>query len=212
MRSAANATSARPTPPTPASCTASRSVRWVIPDWPRRRSSGYASAGSSGGARRSGVAGVRPRRRGGEVGAPRRVRFAAGRGQDLRDAGAALLRDRDPHVRARGRVGDALPGGAARAEGRHHKDKGGESSCYDACAAAWPPLLTNGEPQAQGAADRSLLGTTKRRDGTSQVTYNGWPLYTYVADQKPGEANGNDIDQFGAEWYALQPNGEEPED
>jgi predicted lipoprotein with Yx(FWY)xxD motif len=93
-----------------------------------------------------------------------------------------------------------------------HKDKGGESSCYDACAAAWPPLLTNGEPQAQGAADRSLLGTTKRKDGASQVTYNGWPLYTYVADQKPGEANGNDIDQFGAEWYALQPNGQEPED
>lgn len=93
-----------------------------------------------------------------------------------------------------------------------HKDRGGDSSCYDTCAAAWPPLLTNGEPQAQGAADRSMLGTTKRKDGTVQVTYNGWPLYTYVGDQSPGEANGNDIDQFGAEWYALQPNGQEPED
>jgi predicted lipoprotein with Yx(FWY)xxD motif len=93
-----------------------------------------------------------------------------------------------------------------------HKDKGGESSCYGACAGAWPPLLTEGDPQAQGAADRGLLGTTKRKDGTVQVTYNGWPLYTYVGDQEPGEANGNDIDQFGAEWYALQPNGEEPED
>lgn len=93
-----------------------------------------------------------------------------------------------------------------------HKDKGGESACYDACASAWPPLLTDGDPQAQGAADRSLLGTTKRKDGTTQVTYNGWPLYTYVGDQAPGEANGNDIDQFGAEWYALQPNGQEPED
>jgi predicted lipoprotein with Yx(FWY)xxD motif len=92
-----------------------------------------------------------------------------------------------------------------------HKDKGA-SSCYGACAAAWPPLLTEGDPQAQGPADRSMLGTTKRKDGTVQVTYNGWPLYTYAGDQSPGEANGNDIDQFGAEWYALQPDGQEPED
>jgi predicted lipoprotein with Yx(FWY)xxD motif len=93
-----------------------------------------------------------------------------------------------------------------------HKDKGSTSSCYGACAAAWPPLLTEGNPQAQGPANRSMLGTTKRKDGTIQVTYNGWPLYTYAGDQAPGEANGNDIDQFGAEWYALQPNGQEPED
>lgn len=93
-----------------------------------------------------------------------------------------------------------------------HKDKGGKSSCYGACAGAWPPLLTEGNPQAQGAAERSKLGTTRRTDGTIQVTYAGWPLYTYVGDQGPGEANGNDIDQFGAEWYALQPNGQEPED
>ena len=50
----------------------------------------------------------------------------------------------------------------------------------------------------------SKLGTTKRKDGTIQVTYAGHPLYTYVADKKPGEANGNDIYSFGAEWYALQ--------
>lgn len=93
-----------------------------------------------------------------------------------------------------------------------HKDKGSTSSCYDACAGAWPPLLTEGEPQAEGGAQTGMLGTTKRKDGTVQVTYNGWPLYTYVGDQSPGEANGNDIDQFGAEWYALQPNGQEPED
>jgi predicted lipoprotein with Yx(FWY)xxD motif len=93
-----------------------------------------------------------------------------------------------------------------------HKDKGSTSSCYGACAGAWPPLLTEGNPQAQGPADRSMLGTTERKDGTVQVTYNDWPLYTYVGDQGPGEANGNDIDQFGAEWYALQPNAQEPED
>jgi predicted lipoprotein with Yx(FWY)xxD motif len=93
-----------------------------------------------------------------------------------------------------------------------HKDKGGASSCYGACAGAWPPLLTEGQPKAEAGAMASQLGTTKRNDGTVQVTYNGWPLYTYAGDKAPGEANGNDIDQFGAEWYALQPSGEEPED
>jgi predicted lipoprotein with Yx(FWY)xxD motif len=93
-----------------------------------------------------------------------------------------------------------------------HKDKGGASSCYGACAGAWPPLLTDGNPQAQGAADRSMLGTTERKDGTTQVTYNGWPLYTYTGDKKPGDTNGNDFEEFGAEWYALTPQGEKPAD
>lgn len=93
-----------------------------------------------------------------------------------------------------------------------HKDKGGKSSCYGACAGTWPPLLTEGKPEVEGGAQAGMLGTTKRNDGTVQVTYNGWPLYTYVGDRNPGEANGNDIDEFGAEWYALQPNGQEPED
>ena len=85
-----------------------------------------------------------------------------------------------------------------------------KSACYGACAGAWPPLLTGGEPEPEGAALPTKLGTFKRKDGTLQVTYFGHPLYTYVGDQKPGEANGNDIDQFGGEWYALQPNGEDP--
>lgn len=94
-----------------------------------------------------------------------------------------------------------------------HKDKGAESSCYGACAEAWPPLLTkSGNPQAQGGADRSLLGTAKRKDGTVQVTYAGRPVYTYAGDTAPGDTNGNDVDQFGAEWYALSPAGQEPED
>jgi len=93
-----------------------------------------------------------------------------------------------------------------------HKDKGGKSSCYGACAQAWPPLLTEGKPQVADGASASKLGTTKRNDGTLQVTYAGHPLYTFVQDQKPGEANGNDISAFGAEWYALQGNGAEPED
>lgn len=93
-----------------------------------------------------------------------------------------------------------------------HKDKGTTSSCYGACEGAWPPVITSGEAKAAGGAQSSLLGTTKRKDGTLQVTYNGHPLYTFVGDKKPGEANGNDFSEFGAEWYALEPNGEEPED
>lgn len=53
---------------------------------------------------------------------------------------------------------------------------------------------------------------TKRKDGTMQVTYAGHPLYTYTADQKPGEANGNDFSSYGAQWYALKGNGEEAGD
>ena len=92
-----------------------------------------------------------------------------------------------------------------------HKDKGTTSSCYGACAGVWPPVLTEGAPQAGEGASASMLGTTKRKDGTAQVTYAGHPLYTYTADKKPGEANGNDIDSFGAEWYALQGSGKEAE-
>lgn len=88
------------------------------------------------------------------------------------------------------------------------KDKGGKSACYGTCAQIWPPLTTEGGAKASGGAMAAKLGTTKRSDGTVQVTYAGWPLYTYEADKSPGEANGADIDSFGAEWYALHPNGE----
>jgi predicted lipoprotein with Yx(FWY)xxD motif len=93
-----------------------------------------------------------------------------------------------------------------------HKDKGTTSACYGECAVAWPPLLTSGEPKATGGAEQSLLGTTTRKDGTVQVTYDGHPVYGFVEDNKPGETNGNDFNGFGAQWYALLPNGEEPPD
>jgi predicted lipoprotein with Yx(FWY)xxD motif len=89
--------------------------------------------------------------------------------------------------------------------------KGGKtSSCSGACASVWPPLTTSGTPKAQKGASASKLGTIKRSDGSTQVTYNGWPLYTYQGDSKPGDANGNDFTQFGAQWYALTPAGVKP--
>ena len=93
-----------------------------------------------------------------------------------------------------------------------HKDKGTTSACYGACAEAWPPLLTKGAPKASGGAEASLLGVTRRKDGTEQVTYDGHPLYGFVEDQKPGDTTGNDAKSFGASWYALEPDGEEPAD
>ncbi len=93
-----------------------------------------------------------------------------------------------------------------------HKDKGTTSACYGACASVWPPLTTEGAPQAGEGAMASKLGTTKRKDGTVQVTYAGHPLYTYTADTKPGEVNGNDFSSYGAQWYALLPSGEEAGD
>lgn len=92
-----------------------------------------------------------------------------------------------------------------------HKDKGTTSACYGACAQVWPPLTTEGSPKAGEGAMASKLGTTKRKDGTTQVTYAGHPLYTYEADTKPGDTTGNDIDSFGAQWYALQPSGADAE-
>ena len=90
------------------------------------------------------------------------------------------------------------------------KDKkgSGKSACYGACASAWPPLTTEGAPQAGEGAMSSKLGTIKRSDGTTQVTYASWPLYTFVEDKKPGEDNGTDSKAFGASWYPLHPNGE----
>lgn len=85
--------------------------------------------------------------------------------------------------------------------------QGKKSTCYDACAKAWPPLLTEGEPQVDGKADKALLDTIERKDGSTQVTYNGWPLYYYVKDKEPGDTKGQDVKGFGAEWYLLTPQG-----
>jgi predicted lipoprotein with Yx(FWY)xxD motif len=93
-----------------------------------------------------------------------------------------------------------------------HKDKGSQSACYGACAEGWPPLLTKGEPKPSNGASAGKLGTTKRKDGTTQVTYAGHPLYTFVGDKKPGEATGNDVSAFGAQWYALKGSGQEAGD
>jgi predicted lipoprotein with Yx(FWY)xxD motif len=88
------------------------------------------------------------------------------------------------------------------------KDRNGKSACSGACAQNWPPLLTKGTPKAGAGAKASLLGITKRSDGTTQVTYNRHPLYTFVADNgRPGSTKGQGIDAFGARWYVVTATG-----
>ncbi len=99
----------------------------------------------------------------------------------------------------------------ANAEGRtlylFQKDKGGKSSCSGSCAKIWPPDIATASPKAGAGVTASKLGTTKRSDGTMQITYAGHPLYTYTADGSPGQVSGNGINSFGGIWNAVQPNG-----
>jgi predicted lipoprotein with Yx(FWY)xxD motif len=87
------------------------------------------------------------------------------------------------------------------------KETSDKSQCYGDCAAAWPPVLTRGEPVAGKGLKQSLLGTTERKDGTTQVTYNGHPLYFY-AHEAPGEVKCHNVVGFGGTWLVLGPNGD----
>jgi predicted lipoprotein with Yx(FWY)xxD motif len=82
-------------------------------------------------------------------------------------------------------------------------DKGSASTCSGACASVWPPVTTTGAPVAGPGVSMAKLGTTKRSDGTTEVTYNGHPLYTYVADTARGQTTGEGNQTFGAEWDVL---------
>jgi predicted lipoprotein with Yx(FWY)xxD motif len=86
------------------------------------------------------------------------------------------------------------------------KERSAKSECYGECAAAWPPVLTDGDPQAGAGAEAGKLGTTERDDGSTQVTYNGHPLYYYVDDPK-GEVLCHDVNEFGGLWLVVDPAG-----
>ncbi|MGH9029002.1 MAG: COG4315 family predicted lipoprotein [Acidimicrobiales bacterium] len=88
----------------------------------------------------------------------------------------------------------------------------GHSTCNGECAQGWPPLrLPSGvsQPLAGPGVKSSLLGITTRSDGSVQVTYNRWPLYTWVGDSGPGQATGQGINNLGGLWYVLSPTGRE---
>lgn len=119
--------------------------------------------------------------------------------EDAADAAAATVST------AESPVGEILVDGEGRSLYLFENDEQGESTCTDDCAATWPPLTTTGEPTAEGGPDEGALGTITREDGSTQVTYNDWPLYHYADDSEPGDTAGQGI---GDVWWLVDPAGE----
>ena len=86
------------------------------------------------------------------------------------------------------------------------RDERNKTVCYGECAAAWPPVFTKGEPRGGEGVKASLLGTIKRRDGRTQVTYDGKPLYFY-AHEEPGQVLCHNVDLNGGLWWVVGPDG-----
>ena len=108
-------------------------------------------------------------------------------------------------------LGRILVDGRGRTLYLFEKDRLGRSTCTGPCAAYWPPLLTRGKPTAGFGVRRSLLGVTRRADGSSQVTYAGHPLYRFVQDTRPGQITGQGTQLFGGGWYIVSPSGKKIE-
>jgi predicted lipoprotein with Yx(FWY)xxD motif len=107
------------------------------------------------------------------------------------------------------RFGRILFDGRGRALYAFTRDRrGGHSRCYGACAKAWPVYVAKGRLLAGKGVRQSLLGTSRRRDGRRQVTYNRRPLYYYVGDKKPGQVLCQNVDEFGGTWLVVRPNGQ----
>jgi predicted lipoprotein with Yx(FWY)xxD motif len=85
-------------------------------------------------------------------------------------------------------------------------ETGTRPGCYGECAEAWPPVLTSGRPTAADDVRAGLLGTTRRDDGSVQVTYAGHPLYFYAHEGKY-QVLCHDVEEFGGTWLVVQPDG-----
>ena len=104
-------------------------------------------------------------------------------------------------------LGDVLVDRQGRTLYLFARDSGTLSACTGACAVSWPPLRVRGAPLVGSGATPSDVGRTARADGSSQLTYHGHPLYTFVNDKKPGDTNGEGINAFGGSWFAVSPAG-----
>jgi predicted lipoprotein with Yx(FWY)xxD motif len=105
------------------------------------------------------------------------------------------------------RYGPILFDGRDRVLYAFDRDKrGGKSTCYGGCAAAWPVYFAKGKVTAMRGIKQSMIGTVRRRDGRRQVTYNGWPLY-YYAHEGPREVKCQNVDNYGGLWLVVKPNG-----
>ena len=86
-------------------------------------------------------------------------------------------------------------------------DKPNASTLSAAGRAVWPPFTSSSKPAAIGGAQAAKLGTITGATGVPQVTYNGHPLYYFIADKKPGQTAGQNLNEFGARWYVLSGSG-----
>lgn len=131
-----------------------------------------------------------------------------GASESPREHPESSTKARTVSARSHGEFGKILTGGQDKTLYLFEKDKSPKSTCSGACAQAWPPMIVKGRPTAgEGGVRKDLLGTSKRSDGKMQVTYKGRPLYYYEADQKAGQTKGQGLDQFGAKWYVVAPDG-----
>jgi predicted lipoprotein with Yx(FWY)xxD motif len=88
-------------------------------------------------------------------------------------------------------------------------DHASKVTCTGTCAQVWPPLkVTSGQKASASAGVKSsLVSSDTDPSGGSVVTYNGWPLYTYVSDMAAGTAKGQALNLNGGVWYAISPSG-----
>ena len=105
------------------------------------------------------------------------------------------------------KLGQILVDGSGRTLYLFEKDTPNQSNCSGACVAAWPVDQSAGTPKASSGVQGSMIGTIKRSDGTTQVTYNKHPLYYYSGDTGPGQQSGQNLSAFGAKWFVVAPAG-----
>jgi predicted lipoprotein with Yx(FWY)xxD motif len=103
--------------------------------------------------------------------------------------------------------GEVLFDGTGQAIYLFDKETTGVPDCYGDCAAAWPPVLTEGSPVAGGGTMTDLLGSTPRTDGSTQVTYAGHPLYYYAHEGK-NVVTCHNVSEFGGLWLVVTPTGQ----
>ncbi len=109
-----------------------------------------------------------------------------------------------------GKLGNVLVDGHGQVLYMFAPDRRAKVTCNSECQSIWPPLVApkTGTAKAIDGARQSLIWSVKNRvDGERIVTYNGWPLYTYVTDQRPGKAGGENLDINGGYWWVIHPNG-----
>ena len=107
------------------------------------------------------------------------------------------------------KLGQILVDGNGRTVYLFAADTATTSTCYGECAQYWPPVLTSGQPVAGSGASASLLGTTQRTDGSTEVTYGGHPLYYVVTDKNAGDTSGQAVNNYGGLWYVVGPDGKQ---